>query len=75
MMVYWLKKEKPKICDTTRINNVVAEIMPFKNECEILLYPNLPKKLYTTLVYVKNPNGKTYVYSNISIYDKETKKG
>lgn len=48
--------------------------MPFKYECEILLYPNLPKKLYTTLVYVKNPNGKTYVYSNISIYDKETKK-
>lgn len=28
----------------------------------------------SSLVYVKNPNGKTYVYSNISVYDKETKK-
>ena len=28
----------------------------------------------SSLVYVKNPNGKTYVYSNTSIYDKETKK-
>lgn len=26
----------------------------------------------SSLVYVKNPNGKTYVYSNTSIYDKET---
>ena len=28
----------------------------------------------SSLVYVKTPNGKTYVYSNVSIYDKETKK-
>ena len=28
----------------------------------------------SSLVYVKNPNGKIYVYSNVSVYDKETKK-
>jgi len=27
-----------------------------------------------SLVYVKNPNGRTYVYSNVSVYDKEAKK-
>lgn len=28
----------------------------------------------SSLVYVKNPNGKIYIYSNVSVYDKETKK-
>ena len=28
----------------------------------------------SSLVYVKNPNSKIYVYSNVSVYDKETKK-
>ena len=43
------------------------------NKCIDIIHRFSPEAAMSSLVYLKNPNGTTYVYENISYWDKETK--